>query len=321
MDQTTRVTVGQAVTLQHVFLVNEDTPTDAAGDVTVTVKDPAGATVVSGTAVHGSTGTYTFVLPPQSAVTRLTVTWAATVGGFATSAAELVEVAGGVFFTIPYIRAADSQLADTEKYPTPVLVAARLETEIECEDICGRAFVPRYWQETLDGTGTSDVLLGRPDVRTILSAAASQRAGLPRVPFTEAELAALAVTSDGMLRRTDVAFWPEGVGNVDLGYVYGLDAPPQPLREAALVRLRALANKHRTMVPDRATSFTSVDGGTYRLTLPKRRSTGIPDVDAVYARYGLGAEDGSPGGSGGAPASRQLNYDPQYLSMFHGGVR
>jgi hypothetical protein len=231
-----------------------------------------------------------------------------------------VEVAGGVFFSVPYIRAADAQLADTTEFPTPVLVAARLETEIECEDICGRAFVPRYWRETLDGSGTSDIMLGKPDIRTIRSVAMSSRAGLPLVSFTAAELAALAVTSDGMLRRTDIAFWTEGVRNVVLEEEYGLDGPPQPLREAALVRLRALANKHRSMVPDRASSFTSVDGGTYRLTLPKRRSTGIPDVDAVYARYGFGAEDGSTGGSG-APASRQLNYDPQYFSMFHGGVR
>ncbi|WP_410676657.1 hypothetical protein [Amycolatopsis sp. cmx-4-68] len=317
----TRAVVGQAVTLAHTFLLDEETPVDvSAGSVAVVVKDPAGVTVASGTATHGSTGVYTFVLPPQPAVTLLTVTWTGTIAGNLTTVTDLVEVTGGTFFSIAYIRNADAQLADVEEFPTAALVAARLETEIECEDICGRAFVPRYWRETLDGTGTSDVLLGKPDIRKIRSVAMSSRAGLPTVAFTADQLAALAVTADGMLRRTDAGFWTEGIANVVLEEEFGLDAPPQPLREAALVRLRSLANKHRSMVPDRASSFTSVDGGTYRLTLPKRKSTGIPDVDAVYARYGLDAEDGSSGSSG-APASRQLNFDPQYLSLFHGGVR
>ncbi|RSD26350.1 hypothetical protein [Amycolatopsis eburnea] len=317
----TRVVLGQAATLRHVFLLDEETPVDvSAGSVAVVLKDPAGTTVASGTAAHGGTGEYTFVLPAQAAVTLLTVTWTGTIAGNPTTVTDLVEVAGGTFFTIAYIRAADAQLADVEDFPTPVLVAARLETELECEAICGRAFVPRYWRETLDGTGTSDVLLGKADVRAIRSAAVAPRTGLPTVALSAGQLAALAVTADGMLRRTDSGFWTEGNANVVLEGEYGLDAPPQPLREAALVRLRSLANKHRSMVPDRASSFTSVDGGTYRLTLPKRKSTGIPDVDAVYARYGLDAEDGSTGSSG-APASRQLNFDPQWLSMFHGGVR
>lgn len=316
----TRVPVGQPVTLSHTWLTNEDTPTSASGPVAVSVTDPAGTVVTSGNATLGDPGVYTFVLPPQASLTLLTVTWLATVAGFAVTATGLVEVSGGVFFTIPQIRAADDQLADVNRFPTAALVAARLETEIECEDICGRAFVPRYWRETVDGTGTSDVLLGKPDIRVITAAAVRSRAGQPLVPLTPAQLAGLVVTADGMLRRTGADFWTEGVRNVQLDAEFGLDAPPPPLIEAALVRLRSLATKHKTLIPDRAASFTAIDGGTYRLTLPKRKSTGIPDVDAVYARYGLEAEDGSAGGSA-APASRQLNFDPQYWSVFHGGVR
>lgn len=318
--QLTRVVAGQAVTLSHTWLVDEDTPTSASGSVTVSVADPAGTVVASGTATLGDPGVYTFVLPPQASLTLLTVTWSATVGGYPASATGLVEVAGGVFFTIPQIRAADDQLADANRFPTAALVAARLETEIECEDICGRSFVPRYWRDTLDGTGNSDVLLGRPDVRVIRAVSMRSRAGLPLVPLTESQIGALAVTADGMLRRTDTGFWTEGVGNILIEGEGGLDGPPPPLLEAALVRLRSLAVKHRSLIPDRASSFTAIDGGTYRLTLPKKKSTGIPDVDAVYARYGIDAEDGSAGGSP-TPASRQLNYDPQYWSLFHGGVR
>jgi hypothetical protein len=63
-----------------------------------------------------------------------------------------------------------------------------------------------------------------------------------------------------------------------------------------------------------------VDGGTYRLSMPGRFSTGVPDIDAVYARYGIGSGSGS-GANSALPASRQLQFDPQFLSMFHGGIR
>ncbi len=316
----TRVPVGQAVTLSHTWLTDEDSPTSASGPVAVSVTGPDGTVVASGNATPGEPGVYTFALPPQASLTLLTVTWSATVAGYPVTATGLVEVSGGMFFTVPQIRAADEQLADGNRFPTAALVAARLETEIECEDICGRAFVPRFWRETLDGNGTSDVLLSKPDVRGIRAVSTRPRAGLPLVPLSADQLAALAITADGMLRRTDAAFWTEGVGTVQIDYEYGLDGPPLPLTEAALVRLRSLATKHNSLIPDRASSFTAIDGGTYRLTLPKRKSTGIPDVDAVYARYGLDAEDGSTGGSP-TPASRQLNFDPQYRSLFHGGVR
>lgn len=320
MELTTRAVRGRAATLTHVFLTGEDTPTDAAGSVTVTVTDPSGATVASGTATHGDVGTYTFVLGPQPALTVLTVAWAATVGGFAVTELDACEVAGGVFFTIPQIRASDPELADTGKFPTAALIRARLETELECEQICGRAFVPRYGRVVVDGTGTSDVLLGKPDVRVVRAASTAQRYGLPFTALTPAQLAAVAPTSDGMLRRTDAGFWPDGVGNILFEFEFGMDAPPTPLAEAALVRLRSLVTKHLSAIPDRASSFTANDGGTYRLTLPKRNNTGIPDVDAVYARYGPDAQDGTSGNSA-PPASRQLNLDPQWSSLFHGGVR
>lgn len=323
MELTARVARTRAATLSHVFLDGDDAPANSTTPVTVSVTDANGTVVTSGDATApGDPGLYTFALPPQAQLALLTVAWSATIDGALVVESDAVEIVSGFFFTIPEIRASDATLADVGKYPNAVLVAARLETEVECEDICQRAFLPRYWRETLDGTGTSDVLLGKPDVRVIRSASLAPRTGQAFVPLTTPELAALAVTPDGMLRRTDANFWTEGLANLVLEYEFGLGGPPQPLREAALVRLRSLANKHRSGIPDRASSFTSVDGGTYRLTLPNRGSTGIPEVDAVYQRYGRGAGgSGTGAGGGAAPASRQLNYDPQYLSLYHGGPR
>ncbi len=316
----TRVAVTAVATLSHTFYVDE-TATDSSTTVTVSIKDANGTVVASGSATHGATGVYTFTLPPQAAVALLSVAWTATILGVTVVESDAVEIVGGFFFGLAEIRAADATLADTVKYPTATLKRARLEAEMTCEAICERAFVPRYAREILDGTGTSDVLLGNPDFRTVRAVRVAPRTGQTFVALSPAELATLAMTPDGMLRRTEMAFWTEGLQNVIAEYEFGLDAPPLPLKEAVMVHLRSLANKYRTGVPDRALSFTAVDGGTYRLALPGRFTTGIPDVDAVYARYALGGGSGGAAGGAGQPASRQLNFDPQYLSMYHGGLR
>ncbi|GII88275.1 hypothetical protein Ssi03_62650 [Sphaerisporangium siamense] len=330
----TRVLRTASATLQRTFYLGE-TPADSSTPVTVTVTDATGAVVTTGTATSSGpdTGTYQYTLPGQAQLARLTAAWAATIGGTAVSAEEPVEVVGGFFFTLAEARASDESLADTTRYPTAAMAAARQDTEAECEAICGRAFVPRYRLITLDGSGTSDLLL--PDggdelvagsmlrgVRTVRSARIAPRVGFAFTPLTTGQLAALAVTRDGMLRRTDGGIWTEGVRNVVLEYEYGSDAPPAEIRRAALQRFRWLLTAPRSGIPDRATSFQAAEGGVYELDTAGASRTGIPDVDAAYLRYARGGQgDGQSGGRSGRPASRPLNFDPQHYSLFHGGVR
>lgn len=325
---TVRVARTRAATLRHTFEVDE-TPTDSTTTVTVAVADANGTAVASGNAVSAGSGSYTFALPAQASLASLTTAWSATIGGAAVVESDQVEVVGGFVFSLAEGRASDASLADTGKYATAELVAARVEVEVELERICQRAFVPRYRRAVLDGSGGTDLLL--PDggdatiaglqlrgVRTIRSAKMAPRTGQTFVALSAPQLAALAVTRDGMLRRTDGNAWTEGLSNVVLEYEYGSDAPPEDLKRAALVRFRSRLNIHRTGIPDRATSYTAVDGGTYRLSMPGADSTGIPEVDAVYARYSRG---GNAGGKDGdpVPASRTLDYAPQRHSLFHQG--
>ncbi|GAA4626619.1 hypothetical protein GCM10023196_035590 [Actinoallomurus vinaceus] len=322
----TRVMRTSASVLTHRFEVGE-TATDSTTAVTVTVTDPSGATVASGTATHGATGTYTYALPPQAALTVLAVAWSATIGGAAVVETDTVEVVGGFMFTLSEGRNSDASLADRDKYPTADLDAKRLEVEEECERICDRSFVPRYARVTVDGSGSADLVLPHPDpdrtaahVRTIRSVSMAQRSGGVPVAFTSAELAALVVRGDSLVSRSDGLFWAEGYGNVVVEYEYGLDGPALELKRAAMGRLRSLLNANKTGIPDRASSFTAGDGGTYRLDMPGAWKTGLPAVDAVYARYsrrsGAGAAGGRP-----IPASRTLDYDPQRNSLMHGGPR
>lgn len=317
----TRVLRTAAHTLVHTFVVGE-TPTDSSTAVTVAITDANGDAVQSGSAslAGAGTGRYTFALAPRAALAMLSVAWSATIAGAAVVETDEAEIVGGRLFTLAEGRASDSSLANASKYPTDELAVALLETEQEVEDICDRAFFPRYRRDVLDGTGSSEIVLAGHEVRTIRAVRVAARVGQTFTALTPTELAALTVTDDNVLVRTDRAAWTEGRDNVIVEYELGLSAPPSGLVRAAKVRFRDRLNVARKGVPERAVSYTTPDGATYRLDMPGPWKTGMPDVDAVYARYslrsGAGGQDGRP-----VPSSRPLNYDPQRYSLFHGGVR
>jgi hypothetical protein len=322
----TRIAKNTAGTLAAIFLLDE-TPTDSTTPVTYTVTDATGATVASGTATHAATGLYTFVLASQSALAALTVTWSATIGGSATTTTTYAEIVGGFFFSLAEARNSDDVLADTDRYPLADLVAARLEVEAECEMICDQAFVPRYNRVVLDGTGTDKLLLKLTDpgrsiatVRTVRSVKMADSPDGTFTAFTSGQLADLTVSADGTLIRTGGDTFTEGRANVIVELEYGLDRPPADLVRAALTRLRTQLNVNKNGVPDRASSFTIDGGGTFRLDMPGAFKTGIPAVDAVYARYSRRST--GTGATGRAvPASRTLTYQPQRGAMFHGTPR
>jgi hypothetical protein len=322
----TRIAKGTAGTLAAIFLLDE-TPTDSTTTVTYAVVDATGASVASGNATHSATGLYTFVLPGQSALAALTVTWAATIGGSAVTQTTYAEIVGGFFFSLAEGRGSDDSLADTDLYPVADLVAARLAVETECEFICDKSFVPRYDRVVLDGTGTDRLLLSPSDpdrslsdVRTIRSVKMANAVDGTFTAFTGAQLAALTVTGDGMLVRTSGDVFTEQRANVIVEYEYGADRPPADLVIAAKTRFRTLLNYNKSGIPDRASSYTMTDGGTFRLDMPGPGKTGIPAVDAVYGRYSR-----RPTGTGATgtnvPASRTLTYSPQRGAMFHGRTR
>lgn len=323
---TTRVQRSAAATLSHTWYVDES-PTDPTGTPTYAIADANGVAVASGNAtVVTGEGRTTLPLSGQSAVAWYTVTWSATVGGHALVEYDQVEIVGGYLFTLADARASDESLGDTSKYPTADLKAKRLETEVECEQICDQAWAVRYRRLVLDGTGLSDLPV--PDggdvhrggillrgVRTVRRAAIAPTLVGTFVDLTGAQLAAVAVTADGKLRRTDGHVWTEGIQNVVLEYEFGNDAPPEDLQWAAKQRLRQRLNLNKSGVPERASSYTVDGGGTYRIAMPGPYETGSPEVDAAYARYSrraTGGTDGKP-----APAGVTVTYEPQRYSLYH----
>lgn len=329
MTTLTRIAKSTAGTLSHTFTLDE-APADSSTTVTYAVVDATGASVASGNATlaGAGSGTYWFVLAAQSALKALTITWSATIAGAATIATTYAEIVGGHFFSLAEGRGSDESLDDATVYPLADLVAARLEVEVECENICDLAFVPRYARVVLDGTGTSELVLQHPDrtyrsvaeVRTVRSVIMADSPDSPFTTFSAGELADLAVAADGTLVRTGGQVFTEGRRNVIVEFEYGLDRPPADLVREAKIRLRTVLNANKSGVPDRASSFTMTDGGTFRLDMPGPFKTGIPTVDAAYGRYSR-RSTGTGANARQVPASRTLTYRPQAGSLFHGWGR
>lgn len=266
-----RVLTAAQATLSHTFYVDE-TPTDAAGTVTVSVKRLDGTVVSSGNAAHpGAAGVYTYAVPAQPAPDALTVDWTGTVAGAEVTARDHLDVVGGFLFGLAEARAMPPAL-DTTRFPTATLAQARTIVEEECERICNQAFVPRFKREKVRIINDT-VLPSQAHVRSIRS-----------------------ITVGGIAQTGWV--WPSRVGPVRdvfpathdneeavIEYEYGMDYPPEDLRRAAMLRLRSQLTTGDTGIPSRAVSFTVTDGGVYRLATPGEINTGVPDVDAVYQRH------------------------------------
>jgi hypothetical protein len=274
-----RILVTTEVTLTHTFYVDE-VPTDASGAVTATLKRLDGTTVTSGTATHpGPTGVYMFAVPEQATVDTLTLDWSGTLAGAVVSVRDHVEVVGGFLFGLAEARAAHPGIANTTAYPSSLLAEKRLEVEQECERICRLAFVPRFARVTLSGDGTDWLPTPDSELRVLRAVSVDGTA------WSAPDVAAVNVLKYGALKRPIGAVWPVGDSNIIVEYEHGFDYPPSDLTEAAILRLRSRIAMPLSGIPDRATSFTVTEGGTFRLSVPNRDRTGIPDVDAVYEGY------------------------------------
>lgn len=270
-----RVLVTAQQTLTRTFRVDE-VPTDAAADVSVTVKRLDGTTVASGNATHpGDPGLYQFVVPAQPAVDVLTVDWSGSFAGATVTVRDVVEVVGGFLFGLNEARVAHSDTLTAPKYSTATLAAKRIFVEQECERICGRAMVPRFARFALDGSGTDALLTDFLLLRSVRAVT------VDGTVWSAGQLANVVPTSAGVIYLRS-GWWPVGRRNVVVEVEHGEDLPPAEIAEAAVTRFRSAVTTNKSNVPDRALSYTIAQGGVYRLATPSARRTGIPTVDAAY---------------------------------------
>jgi hypothetical protein len=251
------------------------------GTVTVGITRADGTVLVAAGSSTAGTGTaartFNLTTTHTALLDRLRVTWTSTLKGTLVS---YVEVVGGFLFSIADARAL-KPLDSAVSYPTSQIVSTRLLAEQALEDACGVAFVPRYTYETVDGTGNWQLVTRWPKVTTIRSATVRSYGTVTTLAASDIALLTYGGASTGGYG------WPCGVGNVTVGYEHGYSAPPERVRRACLL----LARNWLVTGPidDRASTFSSADGGTFAMVTPGRGGSifGIPEVDVVVQQYGM----------------------------------
>lgn len=258
-----------------------------AGNVTVTVTNPSGATVASGAATKTGTGTttqYTFTLAIAllAAATSLRVTWGRDTGGFVASA-DTVEVSENTLFTEVDARTATTSglqtpLSSDVSYPDAVIAAGRLAIAEMFEDRTGRSWYARYCRREITPPCTSpQVTLGGPRRRSDGYPVGGAGAGRDLLRILSCTVNGTSVPVAELAADDFRIHWTKGTFPaatqaqpfpVIVEYVYGQDPVAWETRDMALRMLRA--NLVPSDISTFATSLSSEDG-TFRITaLPRQ---------------------------------------------------
>jgi len=258
---------------------------DDPGSVTVQVVNSAGTVVKAALTATDGTGnnprTIDLTVAETADVDTLTATW--TVSGTTVAVTEH-DIVGGFLFSIVDARGTEKSTANTSRDDELAARFARDVTEWKFEDLCGQAFVPRFHVERIRCIpGGRSLKLSFPNLREVRWA--NQISNGTSTALTDDECAEIPADEVGVAVR-QTSSWSCGV-DVEIGYVYGMIAPPADVRREAMVLFRSELNKARSGVPDRALSYTDPSGTSYQLGRvgTEWRPTGIDSVDEVLRRY------------------------------------
>ncbi|HKY57538.1 MAG TPA: hypothetical protein VJL80_05830 [Aeromicrobium sp.] len=151
------------------------------------------------------------------------------------------------------------------------------------EGECQTSFVARSTTETLDGSGTTRLLLKTPYVLSITSATINGTA------VTDTMSVSRGVVERVVAGTYNPMTWTLGRRNVTIVYSAGYSTtPPSDIKEAALqgARAYALETSEKSGTLARRSSVTNDLGGTTSYVLAgEEQPTGYPQVDAVIVRW------------------------------------
>ncbi|MGW0690285.1 hypothetical protein [Streptomyces sp. NPDC002738] len=186
------------------------------------------------------------------------------------------EAVGTLLVSVGDIRAFEEVLSDRVKFPTLALTRARDVATEEFERITDRSFVVQGRTEMVTASPWGHVPLTSFDVQSVTG-----------VTYSGGTIDPSAYSLDGT-GGLSFGSLPVSPGTpLAVTYAYGFDRVPDDVRRAALLRVRDLLVSASSGIPDRAVSFQVNDMGTYQLATAGRAGfeTGLPDVDAILARY------------------------------------
>lgn len=278
-----QILVGTPATLSQSWYV-DGTIVDP-GAVTVTITKADGTALYTDASASGSGAdarTKSLTASDTANLDVLTVVWTSPTYGDLT---ETVEIVGDLLFTEVEARAfRNSKL--TEALASDAAVAdARARISEDFEEILGVSPFPRYKLETLNGNGGDTLLL--PDIRVtdVRSIEYRESGGTTWTAYTSTELADVFIDSGGVLIRESLGTFLAGRRNIRVGYEYGHERVPAPIKRAAIMVLHA--SEITSDIDPRAMSFS--DGlGTIRFVTPgltRGAWYDIPEVNATLQRW------------------------------------
>jgi hypothetical protein len=265
-----RVLAGSAATLEFTVYDQDGQPDTGANTVTVGVVAGDGSTVVAaGTATTAAAELRTYALTrAQTAdVDRLTATWKV---GSDTIGTTIVDVVGAHWFPLTRLRARKGlqNVADVD------LIRARDSFADLADRVTGVAWVPRWHSQTLHHEGGCRIVADWPKVREIVAVT---------IEGTTQTLTDWEISASGSI--IEAPLWIGRGHEVTVEFRHGYNLPPSDLVDAAIRACEWNLLGDASNVSPRAMGFSN-EAGTFRYaTADRKHPTGLPEVDAVLARY------------------------------------
>lgn len=296
------VVKGNPARLQHV-ITSDDTevPTDATGNVVVTITASDGVTQLStGNATKIATGTYTYTAwTPAALDTDVTVTWVATLPEGVTTDTTRVNVVGTWPFTIYDLRQWMTQLSSTTDFPVQPLRDARSQAIDWVHRLAPTALVPSFKRHTVSRkdlsvtTASTQVFGGQ--LRVVLPHRNVTAFKSLKIDGVSVSLSTLTLNGPtgiitGIFDSIYGNAYPYDYSQFVFEYEYGHSSCP-PLAFQPLMALAADLAMPQAGSP-RITSIASEIGFQRISTANSDGSTGIPSLDAVLAVLGGGPGSG-----------------------------
>ena len=276
-----RAVAGQPCTVTVEMTVGDEVAAFSTAP-TVTVTSDVGVVYTAPTATLGAYGWSATFTPTD--VDHLVVKFSGTSsGGFVSTASKDVQVVGSRYFTIPELRRR-ADMADTGRYPTPLLAEARDWIEQLIETTCTTSFVERFAQDRI----TANAAHHRPDVGRVLRLNTDWPSRLIKFTIDGATASNTGLVCDrrGFLWSSSwVSTWVgwDFVVSYSAGYTLRC---PDDLHDAAIQAARFwLLQRASSGIPDRTRSITNEFGNVSLSVAGVNAPTGIPDVDSVILAW------------------------------------
>lgn len=256
--------------VENTFYV-DGTPTQADGDVTVTVRRANGTTLSTGTATAPGGGVYRFLVSPQADLNFLSITWSGAFTGVTQTVVTHAEIVGGHIFTEAAARLYDGgALSSTSIYPDAAILEGRQRITDLLKTHTGVSWIPRFKRVVLDGEGLGSLYL--PDLQISRVISLDNDGSVLTAP----QLAELKLYDSGEV-YWEGGFFQYGRKTLTVEYEHGFDYLKDGIDRIALMWLRN--ELVRSNISDRELHYTD-EIGMHRLSYATwERPSGLPIVD------------------------------------------